>query len=375
MESNRRAALAIVALLVIWFAVRAEHSATPCRLQTSPLVVPIVKRDSLLNGLQLITLEQPGTGSVSAHLRINSGSLFDLAGKGGLADLTAGMLLRGAGGLTARNMADSVEQLGLTVKVTAGWDSTDIVISGPADSLDSIFDLLGRLLITPSFDQKELDALKAMFAAVQTGPDQTIAAAEELLTKFADTDFKDTALHFEAEAYQQKNDMDKAQIYAERVLEVNPKHFQAQLMLAEILAQRTREMDLDREEKLVKADKYADETVNILKTMPKPNPQLTDEQWEELKKQSVARAHSAKGLAALTRKKFDVAVTEFKSAADNDPQPTYLVREASALESAGKHDEAIAICDKVLADAQLHPQIKQVAQSIKAQAAKASGKK
>jgi tetratricopeptide (TPR) repeat protein len=223
--------------------------------------------------------------------------------------------------------------------------------------------------------QKELDALKAMFAAVQTGPDQTIAAAEELLTKFADTDFKDTALHFEAEAYQQKNDLDKAQIYAERVLEVNPKHFQAQLMLAEILAQRTREMDLYREEKLGKADKYADDTVTILKTLPKPNPQITDEQWEELKKQSVARAHSAKGLAALTRKKFDVAVAEFKSAADNDPQPTYLVREASALESAGKHDEAIAICDKVLADAQLHPQIKGVAQSIKAQAAKASGKK
>jgi tetratricopeptide (TPR) repeat protein len=223
--------------------------------------------------------------------------------------------------------------------------------------------------------QKELDALKAMFAAVQAGPDQTIAAAEELLTKFADTEFKDTALHFEAEAYQQKNDLDKAQIYAERVLEVNPKHFQAHLMLAEMLAQRTREMDLDREEKLVKSDKHADESIIIIKAMPKPNPQLTDEQWEEVKKQSVARAHNAKGLSALVRKKYDVAVTEFKSAVENDSQPAYLVREASALESAGKHDEAIAMCDKVLADAQLHPQIKQAAQSIRAQAAKASGKK
>ena len=103
--------------------------------------------------------------------------------------------------------------------------------------------------------------------------------------------------------------------------------------------------------------------------------ELTDEQWEEHKKGAVAQAHNAKGLAALTRKKFDVAVAEFKAAADNDPQPAYLVRQASALESAGKHDEAIALCDKVLADAQVHPQIKQVAQSIRAQAAKASGKK
>ena len=152
----------------IWLTVRAKYTASASDAvvqQTSPFVVPIVKRDSLLNGLQLITLEQPGTGSVSAHLRINSGSLFDLAGKGGLADITAGMLLRGAGGLTAKNMADTVEQFGLTVKVTAGWDSTDLVISGPADSLEGIFDLLARMLISPSFDQKELDALKASQSA------------------------------------------------------------------------------------------------------------------------------------------------------------------------------------------------------------------
>jgi len=124
-------------------------------------VLPIVKRDSLLNGLQLITLEQPGAGGISAHVRINAGGLFDLAGKGGLADVTAGMLLKGGGGLSAKSVADTVEQTGLTVSVTAGWDSTDVMISGPADSLDGIFDLLGKLLITPSFDQKELEPFKA----------------------------------------------------------------------------------------------------------------------------------------------------------------------------------------------------------------------
>lgn len=161
MEASKRAALAIAVVSVVLFTVSTDYSAVSFRPQASPLVVPIVKRDSLLNGLQLMTLEQPGTGSVSARLRINSGSLFDLAGKAGLADITAGMLLRGAGGLNARSMADSVEQLGFTVRVTAGWDSTDIVITGPADSLDAILDLMGRLLITPSFDQKELDALKS----------------------------------------------------------------------------------------------------------------------------------------------------------------------------------------------------------------------
>src|ERR1700730_14735400 len=74
---------------------------------------------------------------------------------------------------------------------------------------------------------KELDAVKALFAASQAGPDQTIAAAEALITGFADTEFKEVALYFEARAYQQKNDMVKAQVYAERVLEVNPMNYQA----------------------------------------------------------------------------------------------------------------------------------------------------
>jgi zinc protease len=166
------AASATVFLLFLGFSFDSLHSAIALEsnsAQSSPFVLPILKRDSLLNGLQLITLEQHGVGTVSAHLRINSGTLFDLAGKGGLADITAAMLPKGCGGLSAKNVADTVEQLGLTVNVTTGWDSTDIVISGPTDTLDSIFDLLGKMVISPNFDQKEIEPLKqARTAALST---------------------------------------------------------------------------------------------------------------------------------------------------------------------------------------------------------------
>jgi tetratricopeptide (TPR) repeat protein len=222
--------------------------------------------------------------------------------------------------------------------------------------------------------QKELEAVKAMFAASSVGPDQTIAAAEALITGFADTEFKEVALFFEARSYQQKNDMVRAQVFGERVLEINPKNFQSSLMMGEVIAQTTRENDLDKEEKLAKAEKYLKDTIENLKTAPKPNPQTPDKDWDEAKQQMTAEAHSGLGLCALTRKKFDAAAAEFKTAADLDPQPAYLARQASALQSAGKNDEAIAICDKVLADPQLHPQIKVVAQGIRASAIKAGGK-
>jgi tetratricopeptide (TPR) repeat protein len=212
----------------------------------------------------------------------------------------------------------------------------------------------------------ESQALIALIQAAQSqNNDAVIKAADELVTKYADTQFKETALLQEAEAYKNKNDADKAQIYGEQALAANAKSYQAQLMLGEILASKTRENDLDKEEKLTKATKYLSDAIVNVQTASKPNPQITDAQWEEGKKFVVAEAHNGLGMVALVRKKYDIAATEFKSAADSDPQPAYLVRLASSLHSSGKEAEAIEVCDKVLADPQLHPQIKQVATQIK----------
>ena len=119
--------------------------------------------------------------------------------------------------------------------------------------------------------QGEAQAINAL-AGAQSNPDATIKAAEDLLTKYADTEFKEIALFMEATAYRQKGDPVKAQIYGEQVLAINPKNFQATLMMGEILAQMTRENDLDKEEKLAKAEKYLNETLENIKTAPKANP-------------------------------------------------------------------------------------------------------
>jgi hypothetical protein len=126
--------------------------------------------------------------------------------------------------------------------------------------------------------QKEVDALMAIQNAADPGA--RIAAVDSLLQKFADTEFKGYALMVAAASAQQMNDFEKMVIYAERTLEADPKNFQAMLMLAGGIAQRTREHDLDREDKLARVDKLANQAMEIAKTSPKPNPQITDEQWE-----------------------------------------------------------------------------------------------
>src|SRR6476620_4240252 len=113
--------------------------------------------------------------------------------------------------------------------------------------------------------QDEVTAIQAMFAAQPNGPDAIIKAADELLTKFADTEFKELAYYIQAEAYQQKKDLTKAQVIAEQAMALNPKSYQAAIMLAELITQQTGTNDLDREEKLGKTEKYAKDAIANVK--------------------------------------------------------------------------------------------------------------
>ena len=222
--------------------------------------------------------------------------------------------------------------------------------------------------------QGEAEALQGVFKT--TTVDARIAAAQNVLVKYADTEFKPLLLLTIAQAYQMKGDNDNTIIFAERVLkEGDPKSYEAMLMLAESYAQRTREFDLDKEDKLTKADKYANDALATLKTATKPNPQITDDQWNSAMKDFVARAHQALGLSAMIRKKWDVAITEFKTAVDGSdkPDPATQVRLASAYDAAGKYDDALVILDKLMAQSDLHPSIRQYAQAERVRAMQGKG--
>jgi hypothetical protein len=55
------------------------------------------------------------------------------------------------------------------------------------------------------------------------------------------------------------------------------------------------------------------------------------------------------------------------------PDPSTEVRLASVYNKAGKYDDAIALCDKLMAQADLHPTIRQYAQAERARAVQAKG--
>jgi len=221
----------------------------------------------------------------------------------------------------------------------------------------------------------EGEAVQALFAAEPQGPDAVIKAADALIDKFADTQFKEVALLVEATAYQQKGDYASAEVTNERVLEIDPKNPQAAMQLGEVILLRVGDNDLDKDVQLAKAEKDFKQAVANIDN--KPSAGMPDATWAENKKYVQAQTENDLGLVEMKRKNFDAAVTDFKLAVDGDPQPAYEVRLAVADQKAGKNDEALAICDKLLADPQLHPAIKRLAVGVKtiATQAKAAGAK
>ena len=217
----------------------------------------------------------------------------------------------------------------------------------------------------------EMQAVQAVSTAAD--PDSAIKAAEELLTKYSDTEFKEFALMMEARAYQEKRDSVNAQIFGERALQINPKSYLMENLVATVITQGIGEHDLDRADKLAKATKLYNDAIDNVKTATKPNPQLPDDQWAQAQKYTMAESHNGLGMLAQQQKKWDDAVKEYQLAMDGDPeQDAYATRLANALLAAGKPAEALDLCNKILAKPSLHPQIKQVVESIKknAEAAK-----
>jgi tetratricopeptide (TPR) repeat protein len=228
--------------------------------------------------------------------------------------------------------------------------------------------LPGLFAQTPAQPKIKSNGERKAVMAIQSASDadSIIKAAEDLLNNYADSDYKEYALTMEAKAYQIKHDDDNAQVFAERVLQINPKVYTMELLVGEIITPNIKDHDLNRADEIAKAIKLFTSAIDDAKTAPKPNPKVTDAEWAQAQKYAVAEAHNGLGMIASIDKKPDDAVKEFQLAVEGDPdQDAYSARLANAYLVAGKKAEAIAICDKLLAKTDLHPTIRQVVTNIK----------
>jgi len=207
-------------------------------------------------------------------------------------------------------------------------------------------------------------------------PDERLAAIENVLTNFADTEFKVLLLQMAVTVEQQKSDYAQTVFYANRLLMADPKNAFALVTLASETARHTRENDLDKDEQLTKVDKWAKDGIEAAKVMPKPRADTPDADWEGSKKDMQAQAYEALGMADTVRKNFAGSEANYKQAlaVASTPNSATMVRLAQVYVNTGKLDEASSTLDKAINSPNIQPQVKSVAEAMKNDIAKRKAK-
>lgn len=115
----------------------------------SPTPFSEVKRDSLLNGLQIVSLERSHNGRLRCDLIVHSGAMFDLVYKTGLARLTQETLLA-----ANPNLVSELESLQAEMEWGVTLDYSWFRIESATSTFDTVLEIVGRLLVTENISQE-----------------------------------------------------------------------------------------------------------------------------------------------------------------------------------------------------------------------------
>lgn len=122
-----------------------------------PLHLPPAARTTLPNGLEVIIVRRGQLPLVTARLMSRVGSALDPKGKWGLADFSARLLRRGAGGLTADALSEQIDLLGASLGGSAAEDVFGVYAGGRTRHLDALLELLARIVLQPDFPDHEVE--------------------------------------------------------------------------------------------------------------------------------------------------------------------------------------------------------------------------
>src|SRR5207249_7785146 len=120
------------------------------------LRLPKVTRAIFDNGLHVIVAEYHELPLVDFHLIVGAGAAQDPPGKEGVSAVTANALRRGAGKLTAEELARAIESLGGRISTTPGTDGTIVTAEFLRDDFTAGLDLLRQVMLDPTFARDEV---------------------------------------------------------------------------------------------------------------------------------------------------------------------------------------------------------------------------
>jgi tetratricopeptide (TPR) repeat protein len=198
--------------------------------------------------------------------------------------------------------------------------------------------------------QPEFEAYNAAIAN-QKDPAAMEKAADDFAAKFPESELR--ALLFKAamRAYQNANNGDKMLEESQKLLKLDPDDPEALIASAEVTAERTRDTDLDKDQRYAKATKDAQHALETIDTdipVPANIPQAQIDAYKGLLRSS---SYSILGTIQYDQEKYADAEGYFHKSIDAypaQPDPVVVLRLALALDKQGKYQDALTQANKAV---------------------------
>jgi len=138
-----------------------ERHPRPVAAEPRPYHFPAFERRTLGNGMRLVVAHVPKLPIASALLIAEAGATADPAGREGVAQLTAQLLLEGSADMDGATLVERLETLGAGASASADWDIGGVRCTALVEHLPEALALLGDVVQRPAFPEREVERLKA----------------------------------------------------------------------------------------------------------------------------------------------------------------------------------------------------------------------
>lgn len=120
----------------------------------------MTKLTILANGLHIVSHTMPGLETAAVGLFADVGSRHEPDHLAGLAHLYEHMVFKGAGGRSARDISETIEDVGGDLNAYTERDATSFTASVLGEHIALAVELLSDLILRPHFDDRDLDLEK-----------------------------------------------------------------------------------------------------------------------------------------------------------------------------------------------------------------------
>jgi hypothetical protein len=210
--------------------------------------------------------------------------------------------------------------------------------------------------------QAEYDAYKS--AAAQTDATKLEAAAMDFAQRFPDSELRAFLFQQAMGMYQQKNNPEKTLEMARAVLKYDPGNAVALLTAGQMLAERTHDNDLDRDDRLAEATADAQSALQHASDVAQPT-NMTPEQFAGALAQLRGTAHEVIATVAFKKLDYWTAIKEYNAAVAEEKEHTEALvwlRLAVAEDKSGDYISAKDTVQKAVTASEPGSQIRQLAE-------------